>query len=82
MKIFLISQKSNNSYDTYNEAVVCAETAEEARTIDPSGSSIPIDNKKSDYSSWAIYDDITAIEIGIAFPETKKGVICASFNAG
>lgn len=33
MKLYLISQNVNNGYDTYDSAVVCAETEEEARMI-------------------------------------------------
>jgi hypothetical protein len=36
MKLWLISQNVNNGYDTYDSAVVAAETEEEARTTYPS----------------------------------------------
>lgn len=35
MKLWLISQRDNNGYDTYDSAVVAAETEEEARCIHP-----------------------------------------------
>lgn len=37
MKLFLISQKENNNYDTYDSAVVAAGDAEVARNMNPSG---------------------------------------------
>ena len=36
LKIYHISQKENNGYDTYSDAVVIAENEEEARRIHPS----------------------------------------------
>ena len=36
MKIYKISQKVNNNYDTYDSAIVCAENEEDAKTIYPS----------------------------------------------
>jgi hypothetical protein len=36
MKIYKISQNVNNDYDTYDSAIVYAETAEDARRIHPS----------------------------------------------
>lgn len=36
MKLFLISQEENDDYDTYDEAVVCAESEEDAKRICPS----------------------------------------------
>jgi hypothetical protein len=36
MNIYRISQNINDRYDTYDSAVVCAETEDEARKIHPS----------------------------------------------
>ena len=36
MKLFLISQDENTSYDTYSDAIVAADTEDEARKIHPS----------------------------------------------
>jgi len=36
MNLYLISQTINNGYDTYDSAVVCAESEDEARKIHPS----------------------------------------------
>jgi hypothetical protein len=37
MNLYLIHQSSTNGYDTYDSAVVAAETEEEAQCIHPSG---------------------------------------------
>ena len=76
MNLYLISQDTNNDYDTYDSAVVAAESEDIAQTIHPG-------NK-----AWAAMPDWTDAEnvsvelIGIAKEGTEQGVICASFNAG
>lgn len=39
-KLYHISQTINNDYDTYSDAVVCAESIEKARRINPGGDKI------------------------------------------
>jgi len=69
MKLWLISQTENNGYDTYDSAVVAAETEVEAKGI------IPCD------CFWASSPDkVIAKEIGTA-NDGVTGVICASYNA-
>ena len=81
MKLWLISQTENDNWDTYDSAVVAAETEEEAKMIDPSGAA-DIDWKYK-YSSWASSpDNVACVNIGEAIEGTLKGVVCASFNAG
>lgn len=75
MKLWLISQAVNTCYDTYDSAVVAAETAVEAQQIHPGG-------EGSQVWSWAEVGDVVVVEIGEALEGTQKGVICASFNAG
>ena len=70
-KLYKIWQKVNNGYDTYDSAVVCAESKEEARNT-PLG---------TEYS-WASPEYVKVKEIGIANDDIKKGVIVASYNAG
>lgn len=98
MKIWLISQTENNGYDTYDSAVVAAETSEEAKRIGPDGSSKwslrtePGDdspswgwfgNGRGSETSWAISLEAVSVKyIGEAGAGTGKGVILASFNAG
>ena len=87
MKLFRISQGVNNDYDTYDSAVVCAESAEQARDIHP-GRYVehPIDWEKAAnerYSAWCWHrDEVCVEEVGEAAPSTKPGVVVASFNAG
>lgn len=76
--LYLIWQEENNGYDTYDSAVVCASTAEEAKNIHPGG-----------YPKWSKYDWVEAASkvqvmlIGKASDKRRgNGVICASFNPG
>jgi hypothetical protein len=85
MKIFLISQDTNNNYDTFDSAVVAAENEEIARAIDPATGEL--NNFKKDdffkYIPWCrSIDDVKAEYLGEAVEGTKQGVILASFNAG
>lgn len=82
MKIWLISQDKNDGYDTYDSAIVVAETAETARSIHPSGRQKDWD---SAYSNWADKpDQVSAVEIGESLDGFANSgrVILASFNAG
>jgi len=81
MKLWLISQFVQTGYDTFDSAVVAAETAEDASTIRPSiwGS----DGLEENDSAWASQaEDVSTTLIGEAVEGTKRGVILASFNAG
>lgn len=83
MNLYLITQDVVNGYDTYDSAVVAAKTAEEAKRIHPDGKTIPFAEGEYNWGSWASKpEDATAELIGKAKLGTKKGVICASFNAG
>jgi hypothetical protein len=83
MKLFLISQDKNNDYDTYDSAVVAAETEDAARMTHPDGYGDP-DWPKGEWKVryWAPPDDVAVKYLGIAAEGTEPGVICASFNAG
>jgi len=80
MKIWLLTQTKNIGYDTFDSAVVAANTKEEAKLIHPNGglnsSNVTV------YYDWAASKYVVAELIGTAVKGTKKGVICASFNAG
>jgi hypothetical protein len=82
MRLWLISQDVYNDYDTYDSAVVAAETEEEARFIHPSEYEEEWNGISGKYDSWPNADNVKAVCIGIAVEGTNKGVICASFNAG
>ena len=84
MKLWHISQTVNNNYDTYDAAIVAAETADEARQVHPSGDNCrwgDVDGYWENYT-WAKASDVTATYIGEAADGTQPGVILASFNAG
>lgn len=78
MNLYKISQIENNDWDTYDGAIVCAETANEARCINPDDS----DN----YNVWIhptkVHQYVYVELIGKALENTQKGVVLASFNAG
>ena len=80
MKLWLISQTVNDGYDTYDSAVVAAETKEEARMTHPSGNNW--NGEMGTYDSWCDAKDVSVEFVGIAKDGTKAGIICASFNAG
>lgn len=95
MNIYLISQNSNNSYDTYDSAVVSARTEDEAKKICPDSlfrwseefqcfTHLYHHRKMEDkYGSWV--NDLNQISVQL-IGETKTyqagQVILASFNAG
>jgi hypothetical protein len=80
MNIYKIYQTENQNYDTYDECVVCAIDEDDAKSIHPSGN----DLKDCEYHRDWLSDKslIFCKYIGIADPSIKRGVICASFNAG
>ena len=95
MKLFKIWQEVNDNYDTYDSAIVAAESEEEARKSpvdvyyewDDSENSWMFkyrdgSRKKENNYYWAHPDDIKVEYIGEAKEGTEKGVILASFNAG
>lgn len=81
MNLYLISQDVNNGFDTYDSAVVCADSEQEAQAVSPAGS-----NKyrlgKPTLSEWATPENVTVKLIGVAAEGIEKGIICSSFNAG
>ena len=80
MNLYKISQDKNNGWDTYDSAVVAAETEDDAKTIHQDGNrSLPDD----EWTSWVNSpNDVSAELIGVAKATTERGVIVASFNAG
>lgn len=82
MKLYLLSQDAYNGYDTYDSCVVCAENESDAKTIRPDGFEFKESNNNC-FSCWV--DKLSQIqceEIGVANKNQKRGVVCASFNAG
>ena len=82
MYLWLISQTMNQDYDTYDSAVVAAETIKKARYTSPSEFCENWDGKAVAYDSWCAADYVKVTLLGLAIEGTKPGVICASFNAG
>jgi hypothetical protein len=82
VNLYLISQSENSDYDTYDSAVVAAETEELARNTRPNGEiNRPSENWPTDYS-WTSPENVRVELIGKAKEGTEVGVICFSFNAG
>lgn len=90
--LFKISQTVNNDWDTYDSAVVVAETPEAAKTIHPDGLTSAIVkngkfvNKAGDEvftGTWAHPEKISVQLLGVADGSlTNRQIICASFHAG
>ena len=77
MNLYIIYQKERNGYDTYDSAVVAADSCQEAVNIHPSVYC------SWDSDTWASCPENVSVEyLGIAKEGTKKGVVLASFNAG
>ncbi len=96
MKLWLISQDVNNNYDTYDSAVVAANTEEEARHTYPDNWYTDVkrwngskwlwhldDGRVLDYSSgtWTSPDNVSVQFLADGY-EGPAGTVCASFNAG
>lgn len=84
LKIYLISQSQNRGFDTYDSAVVCAESEDQARNMNPMDGSVMLEDQwKHAFSSWCNSPKLVSVEcIGVANDNQSVGVICASFNAG
>jgi hypothetical protein len=80
MNLYRISQKVNIDYDTYDSAVVCAESEEAARSMHPSGREW--DGAWERWGDWCAKDDVQVELVGKAEDTIERGVVCASFNAG
>ena len=94
MNIYLISQSVNNDYDTYDSAVVAAETEADARLIHPSEHYARCEDGwgfgyadgdvkyegKTTYD-WCSSEDVRVRLVGVGTP-MDRGVILSSFNAG
>ncbi len=79
MNLYLISQDKNDGYDTYDAAVVAANTENEARMIHPGGGANIDDIPPNCWVANA--EDVSVRLIGTAVSGRWLGVILASFNA-
>lgn len=74
MKIYLISQTQNTDYDTFDSAVVAADTEQEAKKIHPSG-------EEWEPETWCNSPNEVEVELVGEDIVGKSRVILASFNA-
>jgi hypothetical protein len=85
MNLYLIWQTEDNSYDTYDSAVVCASNEDEARHMDPSypdGRARTWPGRRY-YDDWCSSPDAVNVKlIGAAADGMVRSVVCSSFNAG
>ena len=85
MFLYKISQDVNIGYDTYDSAVVCAESEDDARMINPAryscGNYEEWDGENDDFL-WCGAKDVKVEIIGIASRVLPRGVVVASYNAG
>lgn len=80
MKLYKIWQSTNEDYDTYDSAIVCAMSEDEAKAIHPNGYGLILPNSDS---SWVSFENVKCKYLGEADSAYDKPiVICASFNAG
>jgi hypothetical protein len=86
LRLYLLTQTEVQGYDTYDGAVVCAESEEAARLIHPRA-----DGKEPNIDPWEVDDghvwprdpaQVKVWPLGVAEPSTTRGVVLASFNAG
>ena len=77
--LYLISQDENIGYDTYDSAIVCAKSEEDAKHITPSGTGFK-DQWSGTWCSSPEQVEVTCL--GVAKPSLEIGVVLSSFNAG
>ena len=86
MKIWHISQTTITGYDTYSDAVVIAESYEDAQLMHPNGRELLDSNctENSERCDWPMYKgDISVKCLGeAAKTEPYRRVVCSSFHAG
>ena len=78
MNLYLLTQDEAFGYDTYDSCIVAAEDEKEAVLISPDEY-----RRFQKIGAWASKpENVSAVLIGVASPEVKKGVVLSSFNAG
>jgi hypothetical protein len=91
MKLWVIRSKQFLGYDTYDSAVVAAETEEDARNTSPSGSFYWrgewwYRDSAGDQHTWPesgwVYPDQVVVEYLGETDRDIHGVVLSSFNAG
>lgn len=86
MNIYRISRNEDIDYDTFDSAVVIAESEDAARHIHPrdtvEGEWWLDDDSYGPLSSWTSPANVIVTYLGIANDSVLPGVVCASFNPG
>ena len=93
MNLYKISQDVNNGYDTYDAAIVAAESEDAARALHPDEFRNSLESSyRADWPEDNDYDGtwlsptrrhLIRVElIGVASDHLKPGIVLASFNAG
>jgi len=82
--LYLITQKENTDYDTFDGVVVCAPDEETARNMNPrTGKPMTDSDWEYPYNGWARDPKGVKVKfLGTAVPSSKKGIVLASFIAG
>ncbi len=81
MNLYLLTRTSRHNYDEYDSAVVVAEDEADAKRIHPSGKD-PVTSDPAKAGKWVVIEQVVVDLIGTAKPFMKRGVVCASLNAG
>ena len=81
MNIYLIRQGVNDDYDTYDSAIVAAETGAEAQRIHPRKGTKWDGRAEEIGDEWCDAEHVTATHIGTGY-KGDAGVILASYHAG
>jgi hypothetical protein len=83
LKLWIIERKEYDfiEYDTYESALVAAETEEDARRIHPN-CNCPYIEDIDTTGTWTNYENVKATLIGIAAADIKRGVLLSDFHAG
>lgn len=74
--LYLLSQSTNTSYDTFDSCVVVAESEEDAKNWHPNG------NFNHEDDAWVSRENIQVTLLGVADFSLLPGVVLSSFNAG
>jgi hypothetical protein len=82
VNLYLLSQSSNDGFDSYDSAVVAAPDDETARRIHPE---FKAGDEIDDWTpwmleQWAAPQELTVCYLGEAADGVAFGVVCASYN--
>jgi len=92
MNLYKISQTENCDYDTYDSAIVCAPTAQDAQRIHPQedltlvwdGATwrLPDGRDSNGTTTWVVPEQVQVELVGKAADNIPPGVVLTSFRAG